>query len=339
MKLRGALPPGFLIQLVQGGWTWVWQLMMGQLAPRNDAGDYVRPDSQFRHWVGVNDREFIPEPGRYQLIVGLGCPWAQRTLIVRAIKGLEETIPVIWVSPSPQAGGWVFETSFLGCHRLVQLYQLSQPNYGGRSTVPVLWDSHKQCIVNNESADIIQILNDEFNHLAQSPEIDLYPLALRPEIDRWNQRIYLAVNNGVYRCGFAQTQLAYDQACQELFTLLGELDDWLATHRFLCGDTLTLADVRIFPTLFRFDAVYYTLFKCNWRRIQDYKYLGAYLRDLYQWPGIAETGNLEVVKQEYYGNLFPLNPGGIIPRGPDSAFWQQPHGRDAQVSCKAELKI
>ena len=182
-------------------------------------------------------------------------------------------------------------------------------------------------IVNNESAEIIVILNSQFNEWATSPELDLYPEVLREKIDQWNEKIYQTVNNGVYRCGFAQTQVAYDQACQALFATLDEIDQALKCDRYLCGNEVTLADVRLFTTLFRFDAVYYGLFKCNIRRISDYQNLGAYLRDLYQLPGVAATCNLEQVKQDYYGNLFPLNPGGIVPRGPDLSDLLEPHGR------------
>ncbi len=295
--------------------------MMSQMAPRSQSGEYLRPDSQFRQM------ELEAEAGRYQLIAGLGCPWAHRTLVVRALKGLEAAISVAVVFPSPEAGGWVFEQPEAGCQTLRQLYELAQPNYRGRSTVPILWDSRQRTIVNNESAEIIVILNRAFNDFAQRPELNLNPESLQAEIDRWNAKIYPAVNNGVYRCGFAQTQTAYEQACQELFSCLDELDNHLANHRYLCGERLTLADVRLFTTLFRFDTVYYSLFKCSRRRIQDYPQLSGYLRDLYQLPGVAATCNLEAVKRDYYGNLFPLNPGGLIPDGPELNL-TAPHGRE-----------
>ena len=215
-----------------------------------------------------------------------------------------------------------------GCRTLKEFYRLAQPGYSGRSTVPLLWDSQTQTIVNNESADIIVMLNGAFNAIAHQPQLNLYPDSLKPTIDEWNDKIYHAVNNGVYRCGFAQTQTAYDQACDELFAMLDELDAVLAHQRYLCGVTLTLADVRLFTTLFRFDIAYYGLFKCNRLRIQDYANLGPYLRDIYQLPGVADTCDLEAVKRDYYGNLFPLNPGQIIPRGPDIDTLWQPHGRD-----------
>jgi len=261
------------------------------------------------------------------LFVGLGCPWAHRTLVVRALKGLADAISVSIVSPSPDEGGWVLNQQEEGCRTLSDLYQLAQPGYQGRATVPVLWDKETKAIVNNESAEIILMLNAEFNSFAKNP-CNLYPEALRQTIDQWNEKIYHSVNNGVYRCGFAQTQAAYDQACSELFTVLDEIDAALATSRYLCGNQVTIADVRLFTTLFRFDAVYYGIFKCNRRRIQDYRHLGAYLRDLYQLQGVAETCDLESVKRDYYGNLFPLNPGGIIPAGPDMTNLLAPHERE-----------
>jgi putative glutathione S-transferase len=248
--------------------------------------------------------------------------------VVRALKQLEAAIAVTIVSPSPTEGGWVLNQPELGCRSLADLYELAQPGYSGRCTVPVLWDTETNTIVNNESAEIIVMLNAEFNQFAQHATLDLYPLDLKEKIDAWNEKTYDAVNNGVYRCGFAQTQAAYQQACEELFTTLDEIDGALATSRYLCGNRVTLADVRLFTTLFRFDAVYHGLFKCNLKRIQDYQNLGPYLRDLYQLPGVASTCDLAAVKQDYYGNLFPLNPGGIIPIGPDITSLLEPHHRD-----------
>jgi putative glutathione S-transferase len=303
--------------------------MMSNLAPRNKEGAYIRPSSQFRNSVGTEDgNPHQPEAGRYNLYVGLGCPWAHRTLVIRALKGLEEAISVSVVSPSPTEGGWVLNQEEEGCRTLAELYQLAEPGYSGRSTVPVLWDSKKKAIVNNESAEIIVMLNSQFNKFAKNPTLDLYPEELKEKIDWWNEKTYHSVNNGVYRCGFAQTQEAYNRVCDELFATLDEIDAALETSRYLCGDRVTLADVRLFTTLFRFDVAYYGLFKCNRRRIQDYKNLGGYLRDLYQLPGVASTCSLESVKQDYYGNLFPLNPGGIIPSGPDMTSLLEPHDRE-----------
>ncbi|WP_346290784.1 glutathione S-transferase family protein [Sphaerothrix gracilis] len=329
MAKKSALPPGLLIRTGKWVWTTLWQVMMSKLAPSDRGGAYVRPESQFRDRVSPEaEAQFPAAAGRYTLIAGLGCPWAHRTLVVRALKGLTEAIPLVIVSPSSDQGIWLFEQPFAGCQTLPQLYQSARTNYGGRSTVPVLWDSQTHQVVNNESAEIIINLNQAFNQFAQKPALDLYPAALRSQIDQWNDQIYHAVNNGVYRCGFAQSQAAYEQAVGELFEMLDLIDRTLASQRYLCGAQLTLADVRLFTTLFRFDIVYYGLFKCNRRRIQDYTHLGPYLRDLYQLPGVAETCNLAAVKQDYYGNLFPLNPGGIIPDGPDISDLQAPHGRE-----------
>lgn len=305
--LIAPMPPKLLIQLVRFVWTTLWRIMMSKLAPRDSSGAYIRPESEFR------SQTITPSPGRYKLFVGMSCPWAHRTLVTRALKGLEEVIAVSIVIPSPENGGWILEKPELGCTTLAEIYRLAKPGYKGRSTVPVLWDCETNTIVNNESSEIIVILNSAFNEIAKHPELDLYPEALIPEIDTWNEKIYHAVNNGVYRCGFAQTQEAYELACRELFAMLDTIDETLSTRRYLCGDSLTLADVRLFTTLFRFDAAYYGIFKCSIRRIQDYPNLSVYLNHFYQLPGIAETCDLQAVKRDYYGNLFPLNPGGIVP--------------------------
>jgi putative glutathione S-transferase len=321
-----SLPPKIIIKLGKFIWTTLWHIMMSKLAPRNQSGEYIRPNSEFRKFVGTEESNpYQPAHGRYNLIVGLSCPWAHRTLVVRALKGLEEAISVTIVSPSPIEGGWVFNQEYEGCQTLADLYDLAQPGYSGRNTVPVLWDKQTKTIVNNESSEIIVILNSQFNEFAKNPTLNLYPEELKQKIDWWNEKIYASVNNGVYRCGFAQTQEAYNQACDQLFATLDEANAALDNSRYLCGDTVTLADIRLFTTLFRFDTVYYTLFKCNRRRIQDYQNLGAYLRDLYHLKGVAGTCDLESVKQDYYGNLFPLNPGGIIPRGPEMTYLEQPN--------------
>lgn len=322
-----ALPPKLIIQTGRFVWTTLWHLMMSNLAPRDRSGAYIRPESEFRNRVGTE--QYPAEPGRYKLYIGWSCPWAHRTLVVRALKGLEDTIAVAIVQPSPSEGGWVLTHPEQNCRTLGELYAVAKPGYRGRSTVPVLWDTKTNTIVNNESSEIIVMLNAEFNDFAKKPDVDLYPERLKSNIDSWNEKIYHAVNNGVYRCGFSQTQEAYNTACQELFATLDEIDQALKTNRYLCGDRLTLADVRLFTTLIRFDAAYYGLFKCNRRRIKDYEHLGAYLRDLYQLPGIVDTCNVEAVKQDYYGNLFPLNPGGIIPMGFDPEELLAPHDRES----------
>lgn len=330
-KKKGkSLPPKIIIKLGKFVWTTLWNVMMSSLAPRNSSGEYVRPISQFKSCVGMEEgNPYQPAVGRYSLYVGLGCPWAHRTLVVRALKGLEDAVSVSVASPSASEGIWVFDQEQEGCRTLPELYELAEPGYEGRCTVPVLWDKQTKTIVNNESAEIIVMLNSELNEFAKNPTLDLYPEELKENIDVWSEKIYHSVNNGVYRCGFAQTQEAYDKACDELFSALDEIDATLETSRYLCGNNVTLADVRLFTTLFRFDIVYYGLFKCNRRRIQDYKNLGAYLRDMYQLPGVADTCDLESVKRDYYGNLFPLNPGGIIPSGPDVTSLLEAHGRES----------
>lgn len=326
--MKSKIPPGLIVKLGKFTWTTMWNVMMSRIAPRNQSGEYIRPVSQFNHSISTAEgNRYQPTAGRYHIYVGLSCPWAHRTLVVRSLKGLQDAIGVSIASPSSDEGIWVFDRPEEGCTTLPQLYQLAKPSYNGRCTVPVLWDKQTQTIVNNESAEILVILNSAFNEFAQHPELNLYPEELKETIDRWNDKIYHAVNNGVYRCGFAQTQTAYETACDELFAVLDEIDEKLASSRYLCGDILTLADVRLFTTLFRFDAVYYGLFKCNKKRIQDYQNLGAYLRDLYQLPGVADTCDVEAVKRDYYGNLFPLNPGGIIPKGPDITNLLKPHNR------------
>ncbi|BAY20290.1 putative glutathione S-transferase [Calothrix sp. NIES-2100] len=329
-KKKGkSLPPKLIIQLGRFVWTTMWQTMMAKIAPRNQSGEYIRPSSQLRNFISTEKNSLYPAAaGRYHLYVGLSCPWAHRTLIVRALKRLEDVISVTVVVPSAIAGGWVFDQPEEDCASLAQLYQLAQPGYSGRATVPVLWDKQTKTIVNNESAEIIVMLNSQFNEFALHPTLNLYPDELKEKIDQWNEKIYKSVNNGVYRCGFAQTQQAYNLAIDELFATLDEIEAALETSRYLCGNHLTLADVRLFTTLFRFDVAYYGLFKCNRHRIQDYPNLGAYLRDMYQLPGVADTCNLESVKQDYYGNLFPLNPGGIIPSGPDMSYLLKSHDRD-----------
>ncbi|WP_310425330.1 glutathione S-transferase C-terminal domain-containing protein [Chamaesiphon sp. VAR_48_metabat_135_sub] len=312
-----AIPPSWIIQTGRSIWTQIWQVMMSQLAPRNGRGEYQRPQSEFRHRI---DGIYSPQPNRYRLYVGWSCPWAHRTLVVRALKGLENSIDITILRGDANAGGWALPEPEHGCKTLAQLYRLANPGYTGRSTVPMLWDTQTNSIVNNESAEIVEILNSEFNDHATHPELDLSPVALQDSLDRWNEVIYQTVNNGVYRCGFAQTQTAYDKAHTELFATLDRIEDSLATQNYLCGDLLTLADVRLFTTLIRFDLVYHTLFKCNRRRIQDYPQIQAYVQKIYHLPGVTQTCDFATILQDYYGNLFPLNPGGIVPKLPDMSY-------------------
>jgi len=325
-KRKAALPPGLIVRTGKFVWNTMWHTMMSQMAPRNKEGAYVRPESAFR------GRTLVPESGRYFLIVGMSCPWAHRTLITRVLKGLADVIDVYTVYPSTDEGRWLVEPDhserlLAGCHSLADFYSRCHRGYGGRATVPVLCDRTTKTIINNESADIIELLNSEFDALASG--LDLYPEQLKSQIDALNESIYANVNNGVYRCGFAQTQSAYQQAIGALFDTLDELDHKLANQRYLCGAQLTLADVRLFTTLIRFDVAYHGLFKCDRRRIADYPNLSGYLRDIYQLPGIAQTCDIDAVKRDYYGNLFPLNPGGIVPVGPGWDALTTPHDRES----------
>ncbi|MBT3734536.1 MAG: glutathione S-transferase family protein, partial [Gammaproteobacteria bacterium] len=276
---------------------------------------------------------FPAEAGRYHLYVSLACPWAHRTLIFRALKSLEDIIPVSIVHPYMLDNGWVFDDwkgetadALYGFNCLHQLYTRANPDYSGRVTVPVLWDTEQETIVSNESSEIIRMFNSAFADL--TPEkTDYYPEELRNEIDSINARIYEALNNGVYRCGFATTQKAYEAAFTELFACLDELESRLSKQRFLIGNRITEADWRLFTTLIRFDAVYYSHFKTNLRRISDYPELYAYTRDLYQQPGIKQTVNLEHIKQHYYYSHETINPTRIVPEGPELNF-DEAHQRD-----------
>ena len=287
------------------------------------AGEFVRIDSVFRDWVSADgDAKFVAAPGRYHLYISHACPWAHRTAIVRALKKLEDVVSLSVVEPIRDERGWAFgpagtETSdpINGSEFLSAAYFASAPDYSGRVSVPVLWDRETGRIVNNESSEIIQMLNREFDTWGDA-SLDLYPGELKPEIDDVNEAVYANVNNAVYRCGFAQTQEAYDVALDELFDTLDWLDARLAASRFLVGPEPMLADWRLFPTLVRFDTVYVGHFKCNKRRIADYPSLSGYLRDLYSVRGVAETVHMDHIKQHYYGSHRNLNPLGIVPGGP-----------------------
>lgn len=290
---------------------------------RNDKeGRFVRTESAFRRWVSADGSTgFKAEPGRYQLYVAYNCPWAHRTLIFRRLKGLEDAISVAVAIPGRRREGWSFgdfpgavPDRAMGFTHLYEAYAASDPHYTGSVTVPVLWDRKERVIVNNESSEIIRMLNSAFADYARA-DVDYYPAELRGEIDRINDLVYRGVNNGVYRCGFAQSQQAYDEAFDLLFQTLDELEARLGRQRYLAGRRLTEADWRFFCTLIRFDVVYYALFKCNARPIASYPNLSHYLRELYQVPGVAETVNFAHIVRGYY-SLERLNPLGIIPRGP-----------------------
>jgi len=295
-------------------------------------GHFVRQASAFRRWVTADGSSGFPaEAGRYHLYVSLACPWSHRAVIARRLKGLEEAVGIAYVDPFRDARGWAFSGGeFIdqvnGWSLLSEAYVASDPGFSGRVTVPVLWDTRAGTIVSNESSDIMRMFNDGFGALARSA-VDLYPAALREEIDAVDAFIYENVNNGVYRAGFATTQAAYDEAYERLFAALDQLETRLAAGRFLVGDAPTEADWRLFPTLVRFDSVYYTHFKCDRRRLVDYPSLWGYTRDLYQQPGIAETVAMDQIKRHYFTTHDHLNPSRIIPRGPDLDF-TAPHHRD-----------
>lgn len=294
----------------------------------NNEGRFVRWDSSFRDSVETDpDARYAAEPGRYRLYVSLACPWAHRTLIVRALKGLEQTIPVSIVDPYMGEQGWSFSNGpdcipdpLFGARHLHELYVRAKPDYSGRVTVPVLWDTRHGSIVNNESADLLRMLNRAFDAYANRDLHDLYPAEHREQIDAVNSRVYDQVNNGVYKAGFATTQTAYEEAVAELFSAL----DWLETHLkdrdWLVGERLSEADIRLFTTLIRFDAVYHGHFKCNLRRIKDYARLEAYLERLYAIPQIGSTVNFQHIKQHYYSSHRQINPSGIVPAGPILPF-------------------
>jgi len=303
------------------------------------AGEFIRSESSFRNWVTVDGRPgpsgeggFQAAPGRYHLYVSYACPWAHRTLIFRTLKGLEQVLSVSVVHPLMPAESWVFgdypgstPDHVNGFLKLRQLYDQSAPGFDGLVSVPVLYDKQRRVIVNNESSEIIRMLNGAFDEWGRK-DVDFYPEPLRIEIDAINGVVYENVNNGVYRAGFASTQAAYEAAYDRLFDTLDDLERRLSAQRYLIGDRLTEADWRLFTTLVRFDVVYYGHFKCNRRRLVDYPNLWAYTRELYQVPGVSETVNMDHIKLHYYGSHRGINPTGIVPKGPDLDFWA-PQGR------------
>ncbi|WP_342246333.1 glutathione S-transferase family protein [Pseudomonas sp. OTU5201] len=302
-------------------------------------GRFQRESARRRNWITADGSPgpsgiggFPAESGRYHLYVSLACPWAHRTLIFRKLKGLESLIDVSVVSWLMLEQGWTFDPQFGstgdkldGLAYLHQRYTRDSSDYSGRVTVPLLWDKQTDSIVSNESSEIIRMFNGAFDHLTGN-HLNFYPQALRPEIDALNERIYPAVNNGVYRAGFATTQDAYDEAFHALFDELDQLDALLETRRYLTGERVTEADWRLFTTLIRFDAVYHGHFKCNLRRLEDYPNLSGWLRELYQWPGVAETVNFPHIKHHYYASHRTINPTGVVPLGPIQDF-SRPHGR------------
>ncbi len=312
--------------------------MFGKL--KVEKGKFVRTESSFRNWVTRDgsagpsgDEGFAAEPGRYHLYVSYACPWAHRALIFRALKGLQEVISVSVVHPLMPSQSWVFgeypgatEDHINHAQYLYENYLKADPDFDGLVTVPLLWDKKLETIVNNESSEIIRMFNSAFDDYASS-DVDFYPESLRSEIDAINEIVYHNVNNGVYRAGFATTQSAYEEAFDQLFDTMDELEALLSRQRYLVGDQLTEADWRLFTTLVRFDAVYYNHFKTNKKRLIDYPNLWAYTRELYQVPGVAETVNMDHIKYHYFGSHKSINPTGVVPKGPDIDF-MLPHARE-----------
>lgn len=324
-------------QLIKGKWNSDW-------TEQDENGQFQRMATQFRRWVKADgSTPFAAEPGRYHLYVSLGCPWAHRTALVWQLKGLQQVIGLSVVDPVISEQGWRF-SSYPGCipdsnynlNYLWQLYVKAEPTYSGRVTVPVLWDKKTKTIVNNESRQIIQMLNSEFNTWAVHPDVDFYPEQLRNLIDQTLDAIYEPINNGVYKAGFASSQTAYEDAISTLFSALDYWEEVLGQSRYLCGNSITLADWCLFTTLFRFDLAYHGLFKCNIKRLIDYPNLWDYCRSLYQQPGVSAVCSADHVKRIYYAGLLELNPSGIVPAGPSVDFLQ-PSVRSVRQASQFQL--
>ncbi|WP_339723378.1 glutathione S-transferase family protein [uncultured Paraglaciecola sp.] len=308
--------------LQQGKWVDKWY------DTKKSDGEFRRQDSRFRSCITANgeagpngESGFKAEKDRYHLYVSLACPWAHRTLIFRALKGLQDYIDVTVVNPIMLENGWEMSDPLYGFEFAYQLYLKADSSYEGRVTVPILWDKHSQTIVSNESSEIIRMFNSAFNHLTGN-HCDYYPLHLRTQIDEVNARVYDTINNGVYLSGFATSQQAYEKAYKALFASLDWVETILTKQRYLTGEQMTEADWRLFTTLIRFDAVYFGHFKVNRQQIADYPALSNYVRELFQVEGIAETVNFEHIKTHYYGSHKTINPTGIIPLGPEQDFTQ-----------------
>ncbi|MBV6818445.1 glutathione S-transferase family protein [Rahnella sp. PD12R] len=326
-------------QLVEGKWQDTWY------DTKSTGGHFKRSAAQFRNWItpdgapgehGVGG--FTAERDRYHLYVSLACPWAHRTLLMRALKGLEDIIPVSVVHPLMLEHGWTFGTDFPAAtgddlyhlNYAYEIYLRAQNDYTGRVTVPILWDKKQQTIVSNESSDIIRMFNSAFDATGAKAG-DYYPQNLRTEIDAINEWIYPQINNGVYKAGFATSQDAYDEAVNGVFDALERAEELLGKHRYLTGNKLTEADLRLWTTLVRFDPVYVTHFKCDRHRISDYPNLYGFLRDIYQMPGIRETVDFAHIRNHYYRSHATINPYGIISTGPAQDL-DSPHGRDTRFS-------
>lgn len=317
-------------QLVDGVWSDAWY------DTEKSGGKFRREEARFRNWVtpdgvagAAGDAGFRAEAGRYHLYVSLACPWAHRALIFRKLKGLEGLIGVTEVHPHMLKNGWEFDVSnpdpVAGHQYMHQVYTADKADYSGRVTVPVLWDKAQGRIASNESSEIIRMFNTAFNGLTGNT-LDFYPADLRTRIDEINDDVYANINNGVYRCGFATTQEAYEQAFDALFTALDRVEAILSESRYVAGNQLTEADWRLFTTLIRFDAVYHGHFKTNLKRIEDYPNMSNFLRELYQHPGVAETVNMEHIKSHYYYSHETINPTRVVPKGPALDF-TRPHDR------------
>jgi putative glutathione S-transferase len=322
-------------QLVNGVWEDVWY------DTKSSGGKFVRSTAGFRNWITPDgapgpsgEGGFGAESGRYHLYVSLACPWAHRTLIFRALKGLEEHIGVSVVHPDMLSDGWTFDTGFPGATGdtlyglpfMRDIYTKAKPDVSGRVTVPVLWDKARETIVSNESSEIIRMFNSAFDAITGNRD-DYWPEHLRERIEGFNSRIYSEVNNGVYKAGFATSQAAYDEAVTRLFGALDWLEDHLSRNRYLLGDRVTEADWRLVTTLLRFDPVYHLHFKCSRNRLVDFPNLWAYTRELYQWPGVARTTNFDHIARHYHYSHDMINPHRILPIAP-VIDWHEPHGRE-----------
>lgn len=324
-------------KLIDGVWHDVWY------DTKSTGGKFVRDDAKFRNWITADGKNapsgkaYEAQPGRYHLYVSYACPWAHRTLIFRKLKGLEDMIGLSVVHPFMGRDGWTFRPGsgvvpdpIHHAEFLHQVYTAADPKFTGRVTVPVLWDKETRTIVSNESSEIIRMFNSAFDHLGAQPG-DFYPEAHREEIHAINERVYHTVNNGVYKCGFATSQEAYEEAFGALFDTLEWIEQRLSEQRYLAGELITEADWRLFTTLLRFDSVYYGHFKTNLRRIVDYPNLWAYTRELYQVPGVRSTVHMDHIKRHYYESHSTINPTGIVPLGPALDF-EEPHGREEMLS-------
>ena len=308
-------------QLVDGVWT------KGSISSNDESGSFKRLDSVFRHNISEDNDKYIPETNRYHLYVSYACPWAHRTLIFRKLKKLESHISVDYIHPDMLDMGWSFETNFPDTtgdtiHNKKyahEIYQISDNKVSTKATVPILWDKKTHTIVNNESSEIIRIMNQSFNNISKNYD-DYYPVNLRAEIDDINDVIYKNINNGVYKTGFSRTQSSYDDAVQKLFSSLEMIENKLEHQDYLVGNMLTEADIRFVPTLLRFDSVYYVHFKCSLKKISEFKNISRYLKNLYSNDAISSTTNFEHIKRHYYFSHEHINPHRIIPIGPENLF-------------------